>query len=66
MELTQALTFRYSSVAQELLCGPDAIAGLGGALDRLGAETAMIVCGPRCLFRKFTASSLGAQASRLL
>ncbi|MBM3226742.1 MAG: iron-containing alcohol dehydrogenase [Candidatus Tectomicrobia bacterium] len=49
MELAQALQYRYSSVAQEIVCDTDAIAGLCGTLDRLGAGRAMIVCGPSIL-----------------
>jgi alcohol dehydrogenase class IV len=49
VELTRALHFRYNSVAQEIGCDTEAISGLGGALDRLGAKTAMIICGPSIL-----------------
>ena len=49
MELTRALHFRYNSVAQEIVCDTEAISGLGGTLDRLGARTAMIICGPSIL-----------------
>ena len=49
MDLAQALTFRYNSVAQEILCGPDTIASLCSTLDRLGADTALVVCGPSIL-----------------
>jgi alcohol dehydrogenase class IV len=51
MELAQALTFRYNSVAQEILCGPDTIAGLCSTLDRLAVDTALIVCGPSILHK---------------
>jgi alcohol dehydrogenase len=49
LELTTALQFSYSSVAQEIVCDTDAISGLGHRLDRLGAKTAMVVCGPSIL-----------------
>jgi maleylacetate reductase len=49
MELTQALQFTYTSVAQEIVCATDAMADLCGTLDRLGAHTAMIICGPSIL-----------------
>jgi len=40
MELTQALKFSYTSVAQEIVCDTDTIADLCGTLDRLGVHTA--------------------------
>lgn len=49
MERTNALQFSYNSVAQEIVCATDAISSLGHRLDRLGARTAMIVCGPSIL-----------------
>ena len=49
MELAHALQFSYTSVAQEIVCDTDAIADLCGTLDRLGANTAMIICGPSIL-----------------
>ena len=49
MELTHALQFNYTSVAQEIVCDTDAMTGLCGTLDRLGANTAMIICGPSIL-----------------
>src|SRR5262245_46023796 len=49
MEFAQALKFSYTSVAQEIVCDTDVIASLGDTLDRLGATTAMIVCGPSIL-----------------
>src|SRR5712691_4186211 len=49
MELTHALKFSYTSVAQEMVCDTDAITGLCGTLDRLDAKNAMIVCGPSIL-----------------
>jgi len=49
VELSTALQFSYSSVAQEIVCQSDAISGLGPTLDRLEARSAMIVCGPSIL-----------------
>src|SRR5262252_4708772 len=49
MELAHALQFTYTSVAQEIVCDTDAIADLSGTLDRLRANTAMIICGPSIL-----------------
>src|SRR5438270_13119516 len=49
MELAQALQFSYTSVAQEIVCDTDAMAGLCGTLDRVGAHTARIICGPSIL-----------------
>ena len=47
--MAQTLTYSYSSVAQEVVCGPDAISGLPGVLDRAGVSRAMVVCGPSIL-----------------
>lgn len=44
-----ALKFRYSSLAQDIICAPDAISSIGDSLDKLGAERAMLVCGPTIL-----------------
>jgi hypothetical protein len=49
VELINTLHFRYNSVAQEIVCDTDTISGLAGILDRLGAKTAMILCGPSIL-----------------
>src|SRR6266571_7861551 len=49
MELAHALQFNYTSVVQEIVCDTDAMADLCGRLDRLGAHTAMIICGPSIL-----------------
>ena len=43
------LEYTYRSLAQEIVCGPDAIAGIDGILDRLGANRAMVICGPSIL-----------------
>jgi alcohol dehydrogenase class IV len=49
MELHDALTFRHSTVQQDIVCEVDAIAGLCDVLDRLSVQTALIVCGPTIL-----------------
>jgi len=49
LEHINALQYSYNSVAQEIVCNTDAISGLCHTLDRLGARTAMIVCGPSIL-----------------
>jgi alcohol dehydrogenase len=49
MQRATALQFSYSSVAHDIVCAPDAISGLGQAVDQLGARTAMVVCGPSIL-----------------
>ena len=47
--MVQPLTYNYSSVAQEVICAPDAITGLPGVLNRAGVNRAMVVCGPSIL-----------------
>jgi alcohol dehydrogenase len=49
MQSATALQFSYNSVAHDIVCAPDAISGLGHAVDQLGARTAMVVCGPSIL-----------------
>ena len=49
MDMENALAFNYTSVAQEIICAPDAISGIGASLDKVGAHRAMIVCGPSIL-----------------
>ena len=49
MELAHALHFTHTSVAQEIVCDTDAIMRLCRTLDTLGAQTAMLVCGPSIL-----------------
>ena len=49
MEHTNTLQYSYNSVAQEIVCNTDASSGLCHTLDRCGARTAMIVCGPSIL-----------------
>ena len=43
------LEYTYRSPAQDIVCGPEAIVGMDGILDRLGAQRAMVVCGPSIL-----------------
>ena len=47
--MVQPLTFNFNSVAQEVVCAPDAISGLSSVLDRLGATRAMVTCGSSIL-----------------
>ena len=49
MEPINALQYSYNSLAQEIVCNIDTISGLCHTLDRCGARTAMIVCGPSIL-----------------
>ena len=49
MNLQDALHFRHTTVQQEILCAVDTISGLCATLDRLGVETAMMLCGPTIL-----------------
>ena len=47
--MAQPLTYNFNSVAQEVVCAPDAISGLSDVLDRLGSTRAMVTCGPSIL-----------------
>ncbi len=47
--MAQPLTYNFNSVAQEVICAPDAINSLPGVLDRAGATRAMVICGPSIL-----------------
>jgi len=49
--VAQPLSFSFNSVAQEVICASDAISGLPGVLDRLGATRAMVTCGPSILVK---------------
>ena len=49
MKITDSLEYRYTGSGQEIICAPEAISGIGGVLDRLGAKRAMVVCGPSIL-----------------
>ena len=49
MDIKSILNFTYRGLAQEIICGPDAISGIGESLDRLGASRAMVLCGPSIL-----------------
>ncbi len=43
------LEFRFASLTQDIICGPNTISGMADTLDRLGAKRAMVVCGPSIL-----------------
>jgi alcohol dehydrogenase class IV len=49
MDLQTALTFRHSTVQQDIVCAVDAISDLCQTLDRLEVATAMLICGPTIL-----------------
>ena len=49
METPSPLTYTFNSVRHEMVCGPDAISGLSGVLERAGASRAMVLCGPSIL-----------------
>ena len=47
--MAHPLTYNFNSVAQEIVCAPDAISGLPDVLDRLGSTRAMVTCGSSIL-----------------
>ena len=49
MEAATALQYRYSGLAQEIICDSDAISGIRQSLDGLGVNRALVVCGPTIL-----------------
>ena len=49
MELQHALRFTYSTVQRDIVCHADAISRIESTLAELGAQTAMLVCGPTIL-----------------
>ncbi len=49
MKINGGLEYRYTGSEQEIICSPEAISGIAGVLDRLGARRAMVVCGPSIL-----------------
>lgn len=49
MRLVDGLDYRYTGSDQEIICSTEAISGIAGVLDRLGASRAMVVCGPSIL-----------------
>lgn len=49
MSDSSPLSFHFNSLAQEIICGPDAISEMAATVDRLGASRAMVVCGPSIL-----------------
>jgi alcohol dehydrogenase len=44
-QMEDMLKFTYSSIKRDIVCDTDTISSLPGMLDKVGAETAMIVCG---------------------
>ena len=44
MERDNALTYSYSTVQRDIVCDTDTISRIGHTLDRLGVQTAMIIC----------------------
>ena len=49
MEAAEILQYRYTGLAQEIVCASDAISGIRQSLDRLGVSRALVVCGPTIL-----------------
>jgi alcohol dehydrogenase class IV len=49
MEVATALQYRYSGLAQEIICDSDAISGIRQSLDGLDVKRALVVCGPTIL-----------------
>ena len=49
MEVATALKYRYSGLAQEIICDTDAISGIRQSLDKLSVNRALVVCGPTIL-----------------
>ena len=49
MEVANALSYTFNSVRHQMVCGPDAISGLPGVLERARASRAMVLCGPSIL-----------------
>ena len=47
--MTAALSYSYSTIERHVVCKPDAISDLCDVLDRLRAESVMVVCGPTIL-----------------
>ena len=58
--MAQPLSFSFNSVAQEVVCAPDAINGLPGILRRAGGSRAMVVCGPSILEKSDVIQSVQA------
>ena len=46
---TTGLSFRYSGLAQDIICDVDAISGIQETLAKLGVNRALVVCGPTIL-----------------
>ena len=43
------LSYRYSGLAQDIICDKDAISGIQESLTKLGVSRALVVCGPTIL-----------------
>ena len=46
---TTGLSYRYSGLAQDIICDVDAISGIQETLAKLGVNRALVVCGPTIL-----------------
>ena len=46
---TTGLSFRYSGLAQDIICDVDAISGIQETLAKFGVNRALVVCGPTIL-----------------
>jgi len=44
-----SLEYTYRGMAQDIVCGPEAISGIDGILEGLGTKRAMVICGPTIL-----------------
>jgi len=44
-----SLEYTYRGMAQDIVCGPEAISGIDGILEGLGTKRAMVICGPSIL-----------------
>ena len=49
VNLPAALSYTYNTIDRQVVCKPDAISDLCAVLDHLGAESAMVICGPTIL-----------------
>lgn len=49
MQAITSLSYRYSGLAQDIICDMDAISGIKGPLEKLGVSRALVVCGPTIL-----------------
>ncbi|MCZ6874946.1 MAG: iron-containing alcohol dehydrogenase family protein [bacterium] len=49
MNLPALLSYTYNTIERHVVCKPEAISDLCDVLDRLRAESAMVICGPTIL-----------------